>query len=170
MTFDVRAIFKALNEAGVDYVVVGGLAVILHGYLRATADIDLVIGLDRANGERAVQALEGAGLKPRLPLPLADLAREDARREWGEHRNMLVFPLWDPGNPMRSVDVFVREPMPFVELARDAVVKKIDGMDVRVASIEHLIAMKRISSRARDLEDIEKLTAIQAMENKDESQ
>jgi len=69
-----------------------------------------------------------------------------------------------------SLDVFVREPMPFVELARDAVVKKIDGMDVRVASIEHLIAMKRISSRARDLEDIEKLTAIQAMENKDESQ
>jgi len=37
MAFNVRQIFAALNDARVDYVVVGGLAVILHGYLRATA-------------------------------------------------------------------------------------------------------------------------------------
>lgn len=38
-------LFKALNDAGVQYVVVGGIATILHGYVRATADVDLMIDL-----------------------------------------------------------------------------------------------------------------------------
>lgn len=47
MSFNVRQIFAALNDAQVDYVVVGGLAVILHGYLRATADLGEIERLRR---------------------------------------------------------------------------------------------------------------------------
>ena len=72
MAFNVRQIFSALNDAGADYVVVGGLAVILHGYLRATADLDLAVGLSPDNAGRAMTALATIGLRPRLPVAMED--------------------------------------------------------------------------------------------------
>lgn len=80
MSFNIRQIFSALNEAQVDYVVVGGLAVILHGYLRATADLDLALGLAGDNAARGMRALASIGLQPRLPLPIDDFA-DAAKRD-----------------------------------------------------------------------------------------
>ncbi|HEY2345763.1 MAG TPA: DUF6036 family nucleotidyltransferase [Xanthomonadaceae bacterium] len=162
MAFNLREIFKVLSDSDVQYVVVGGLAVIMHGHLRATADLDLVIGLEPENCARALAALASIGFKPRLPVALSDFADPAKREDWVEHRNMLVFQLWDPGRPERSVDVFVREPMDFPIMWSDAVVKDLDGVPIRVASIRHLIALKRIAGRGKDLDDIEALRAIAA--------
>ena len=159
MSFNVRQIFAALNDAQVDYVVVGGLAVILHGYLRATADLDLAIGLAPDNAHRGMQALSAIGLRPRLPVAIEDFADPHKRAQWAQ-RNMLVLPLWDPNNPLRSVDVFIGEPIAFDHLLRDAVRKDLDGTSVLVASIDHLIEMKEGAGRSRDLEDIEQLRRI----------
>lgn len=160
MAFNVRQIFAALNDAQVDYVVVGGLAVILHGYLRATADLDLAIGFSSDNARRGMRSLASIGLQPRLPVALDDFADADKRSDWLRNRNMLVFPLWDPANPLRSVDVFIDEPIGFDELLAESVVKDMDGLKVRIASIPHLIEMKRRAGRPRDLEDIDKLQQI----------
>jgi len=160
MAFNVREIFKALADANVDYVVVGGLAVILHGYLRATADLDLAIGLTPDNASRGMQSLASIGLRPRLPVTMEAFADADQRADWLNNRNMLVFPMWDPANPLRSVDVFINEPISFVLLLGNAVIKDLDGVPVPVASIAHLIEMKRISGRPRDLDDIDKLQQI----------
>jgi len=160
MAFNVRQIFAALNDASVDYVVVGGLAVILHGYLRATADLDLAIGLSPDNARRGMQSLASIGLQPRLPVSLDDFADPDKRKDWLENHNMLVFPLWDPGNPLRSVDVFIDQPIAFECLLEQAVLKHLDGLVVPVASIPDLIEMKQRAGRPRDLEDIDKLGQI----------
>ncbi len=162
MAFNLRQIFKVLAEADARYVVVGGLAVIMHGHLRATSDLDLVIGLEPENCLRALDALASIGLRPRLPVALADFADPAKREDWVQNRNMLVFQLWDPTNPERSVDVFVREPIDFPILFADAVAKDLDGTPIRVASIRHLIAMKRLAGRPRDLDDIEALRQIAA--------
>jgi predicted nucleotidyltransferase len=160
MAFNVREIFKALSDAAVDYVVVGGFAVILHGYLRATADLDLVIGLAPDNCIRSLEALKRIGFQPRLPVGIEEFADSSNRNEWSQQRNMLVFPLWDPDNPVRSVDIFLNEPIPIETLMRDSVAKDVDGCVVRVASIEHLIEMKQAAGRPRDLDDIAKLRLI----------
>lgn len=160
MAFNLREIFKALADAEVDYVVVGGLAVILHGYLRATADLDLAIGLSPDNARRGMASLAAIGLRPRLPVALDDFADPAKRAEWRDTRNMQVFPLWDPANPLRSVDVFIDEPIAFDQLWQQAIIKDLDGVPVRVASIPHLIEMKQRAGRARDLEDIGKLRQI----------
>lgn len=160
MAFNVRQIFKALADADVDYVVVGGMAVILHGHLRATRDVDLVVGLAPDNCRRAMNALEGVGLRPRLPVGFEDFADPSKRRDWIENRNMLVFQLWDPANLERSVDVFVREPFAIEELMAESIVKDLDGVPIRVASIRHLIAMKRQAGRRGDLDDIDALRQI----------
>ena len=69
-------------------------------------------------------------------------------------------PAVDPTHPMRSLDVFMKEPIAFDSLLRDAVSKDIDGVAVRVASIEHLIEMKQVAARPRDQEDIARLRQI----------
>lgn len=158
MAFNLREIFQALTDA--DYVVVGGLAVILHGHLRATRDLDLVIGFAPENIAKACDALSAIGLRPRLPVTFLDFCDPVKREEWFRHRNMQVFPLWDPANPERSVDVFVHEPLGFSDLMRDSVLKDLDGIPIRVASIPHIIAMKQVAGRRQDLDDIEALRQI----------
>lgn len=160
MAFNVRQIFSALNHANVDYVVVGGMAVILHGYLRATADLDLVLGLAPENCERGLAALSAVGFTPRFPIAIEEFADPAKRRVWIDERNMLVFPLWDPHNPLRSLDLFVEEPIAFERMLREAVMKDIDGLSIRIASIEHLIEMKQAAGRPRDLDDVAKLRQI----------
>jgi len=102
MAFNLREIFKALADAEVDYVMVGGLAVIMHGHLRATRDLDLVIGLEPANCAKGMEALANIGLRPRLLVGLADFADPATREDRASNRNMLFFQLWDPANPERS--------------------------------------------------------------------
>lgn len=167
MAFNLREIFKALADAEAEYVVVGGLAVIMHGHLRATRDLDLVIGLQPDNCAKAMDALSGIGLRPRLPVMLADFADPAKREDWSQNRNMLVLQLWDPANPERSVDVFVREPLDFHTMLSDAAIKDLDGILIPVASIRHLIVLKQAAGRPRDMDDIEALREIAAETGQD---
>ena len=153
-------LFKALNQADVKYVIVGGLATVLHGYPRFTADIDLVVNLEKQEAEKAIKLITSLGLQARLPVDPMDFTVESIRESWIENKNMLVFTFYDPKNPVLVVDVFVREPIPFSELSGKAVMLEMDGEAVPVCDIEHLIAMKKKAGRGKDLEDIKYLQAI----------
>ena len=59
-------IFSALNAAGVRYVIVGGMAVVLQGHPRLTADMDVVLDLEPAAARRAMEAFSRLGFKPRV--------------------------------------------------------------------------------------------------------
>jgi hypothetical protein len=153
-------LFAALCE--VRYVVVGGLAVVLHGHARLTADVDLIVDLEPGEARKAMLALEALGLRPRAPVRAVDFADPDVRRSWIEDKGMRVFSLWDPHDPLREVDVFVEHPIAFEELHARAEVVRIGATRVRIASIADLIRLKRVASRPEDLADIEALEALQA--------
>ena len=155
-------IFALLNEAQVRYVVVGGIAVILHGYVRLTADVDLVIDLHREEAQKALRALSGYGFRPRVPVDPMQFADTDQRTRWIEEKGMEVFSFYHPDNPALTVDLFVRHPIPFETLWSRSVLMNLGGVEVRVCSIEDLIEMKRRSGRLKDLADIEQLTRIKA--------
>lgn len=149
-----------LDAANVRFVVVGGLAVVIQGYARMTADIDLVIDLETANVRRTLEVLTARGLRPLLPVNAMDFADEEKRREWVETRRLQVFSMHDEKNPLLIVDLFAREPIPFDELWSRADIVSLGGRNIRVASIEDLIRMKRAAARPQDAIDIEQLTAI----------
>lgn len=153
-------VFRALEASGARFVVVGGVAVVLQGHARLTADLDLVIDLEPEPCRRAVAALVDLGLHPRAPVPAIQFADPERRRQWSEEKGMEVFSLYDPGNPLLTVDLFVHSPDPFEELWGTADVMRIGDVDVRVASIPHLVAMKRRVGRAQDLDDIARLEEI----------
>ena len=79
---DVEAILRALNDAEVRYLIVGGLAVVAHGYVRATVDMDIVLHLERENVLRAMAALKEIGYRPLVPVEAADFADEQRRKLW----------------------------------------------------------------------------------------
>jgi hypothetical protein len=159
-------VFDALNAAGVRYVVVGGVAVVLHGHARLTADLDIAIDLSPGATADAMRALGEIGLRPRLPVEAADLADPDVRAQWITERGMRVFSLWDPDDPLRSVDVFVENPIDFDELWQRSEPVDLGDTETRIASIPDLIELKRRADRPQDRLDIEALEAITAARKK----
>ncbi len=163
-----KPFFSGLNDANVHYVVVGGLATVLHGYARFTADIDLAIDLKRAEAEKAVKVIVGMGLKPRLPVDPLQFADPRIRESWRKEKGMEVFSFYNPDNPMLTVDLFVHEPIPFDELANRSERMDIDGVIVPVCSIEDLIALKKRVGRLKDMDDIDHLREVRRIRDEDQ--
>ncbi len=157
---DLARIFATLEQAGVRYLVVGGVAVVLHGHPRLTADLDLVIALDAANIRSAVSALRSLGYRPRAPVSLDTFSDPEVRRSWIEEKGLTVLSLVSPEFPLTEVDLFAAEPFPFEPAHRRALCVAIGSTKVTAASLEDLIALKRIAGRPKDLADIEALEAI----------
>jgi hypothetical protein len=154
-------IFAALERRGVRYVVVGGLATVLHGYARLTADVDLIVDLTPSEAEKAIAALTDLGFRPRAPVDPAEFANPDVRASWVREKGMRVFSMYDPAQPMREVDLFVEHPIAFDELWARSEMLGLATTSVRVVSIADLIALKRLAGRSQDLEDIAALQAIE---------
>lgn len=156
-------VFLALNEVGVRYVIVGGLAVVLHGHPRLTADVDIVLDLEPVSAKKAMVALKAIGLKARAPVDLVAFADFAQRESWIADKGMTVFSLYSPANPLLILDLFVRDPIPFEELWSRSKTIDLGGVSIHMASIDHLIAMKRAVSRPQDLSDIEALEALKKL-------
>jgi hypothetical protein len=153
-----EAIVRALNNAGVRYLVAGGLAVNAHGYLRFTKDADFVIQLIPDNVTRAFAALGALGYTPVAPVTAEQFADRATREGWIRDKNMQVLQLWSDRHRETSIDIFVHEPFPFEEEYAKALIKPLYGtIEVRFVSIPTLIAMKEAAGREQDRIDIEHL-------------
>lgn len=153
-----EAIVRALNEAGVRYLVAGGLAVNAHGYLRFTKDADFVIELIPDNIKRVFGALEPLGYKPLAPVTAEQFADRAIRESWIRDKNMQVLQLWSERHRETAIDIFVHEPFPFEAEYAKALIKPLYGaIEVRFISILTLIKMKEVAGREQDRIDIEHL-------------
>lgn len=138
---------RALSEAEVRFAVAGGHAVALHGAVRGTVDIDIVVHLDEPALARAEAALRSIGLASRLPLAAAEIAA--FREEYLNKRNLKTWTFVDPDRPSRVVDILLTDD------AADLQVKRlsIDGTPVPIVAKKDLIGMKKRAGRPQDLED-----------------
>jgi hypothetical protein len=154
-------VFRVLEEKGVRYAVAGGVALVLHGVVRFTADLDLLVDLDRKNLERFLLVMQELGYRPRNPVHAADLLDPAKRQEWKREKSMQVFSFVDPAQPMSLIDVFLEEPMPFPEISAAIVRMTAKGTTIPVVSVEHLKRLKRLAARPQDLADIEALESLE---------
>lgn len=144
-------IIDSLDQHGVRYAVVGGYALALHGIVRATVDVDLVLNLKLKDFELAEQALGALGLQSRLPIRAQDVIK--MRQEYIENRNLLAWSFVDYKDPSRQVDVLINKDLK--DLSVDMVA--IGGRKIRVASLKELLKMKTEAGRPQDLVDSEKI-------------
>ncbi len=139
----------------------GGLAVIAHGYVRYTVDLDLVIALDAENVLRSLGALAKLGYYPRVPVKIEDFANPQLREQWVYEKGMVVFQLVSDAHPETPVDVFVTTPFDFeVQYERAARLPLLGGREVPVLALDELLAMKIQAGRSKDLVDIDELRSI----------
>ena len=162
---DFDLVFQALAERKVRYLVVGGVAVVLHGHPRLTSDIDIVLAMDHSNILAAMGALGSLGYRPRAPVPAEAFADPAIRGGWIADKGLTVFSMWSPEHPATEIDLFVQEPFPFDNAYARALHANLSTTEVTVASIEDLIALKTRAARAKDLEDVRALRAIAEEQN-----
>ena len=164
----VEAIVGALNRSEVRYLVAGGLAVVAHGYVRFTADVDLIIDLERDNVDRAIQALGSLGYRPRAPVPFDQFADPAMRAQWVRDKGLTVFSLYSKEHPATEVDLFVELPVDFDQAHRGARWMEIaPGLTASFLGLADLLRLKRQAGRPQDVLDIEKLSAIREMNPND---
>jgi predicted nucleotidyltransferase len=161
-----RTVIQALHDAQVRYLIAGGLAVNVHGYIRVTMDIDLVIALDANNIQSAFKALANIGYRPTVPVTASGFSKPEQREQWREEKEMKVLNFFCDQYPMTTVDVFVYEPFDFSKEYDNALKAEfLPGLEARIVSIPTLIEMKQAAGRNRDIDDIQHLKWIQENES-----
>ncbi len=157
-----KAVVRALNNAGVEYLVVGGYAVVSHGYTRLTQDLDLVMRLERQNVITAMEALSVLGYRPSRPVDVRGLADPVLRDRWVTEKGMVVFNLVSDQHPRLPVDVFMTMPFDFnAELRTSGKGEIASGLTIPVVSLSTLIRMKEQTDRDKDRDDVAHLRFIQ---------
>ena len=156
-----EAIVRALNSAEVRFIVVGGIAVITHGYGRVTRDVDLVIQLQPNTIANAFSALQMLGYQPCVPITAAQFADAGLRAEWIRDKGMTDFKFHSDAHRETPVDLFITEPFDFEEEYRSALVQEsAPGLPVRIVRLESLLRMKAEAGRGQDLADIDELNLL----------
>ncbi len=155
--FDAREMLRRLTASGVDFIVIGGIAMIMHGSARMTRDLDIVFATDDGNLQalgRVLVASEARlrGIDEEIPfvpdartLSNVSLLTLDTDAGWFDvHRR-------PDGAP------------PYASLREHAERMEVGDFSILVASIDDLLAMKRAAGRTQDLLDIETLEAIKRL-------
>ena len=140
---DFKDFLKLLNSCGVEYLIVGGYAVGIHGYPRATGDMDIWIAVDASNARKAATVLREFGMPE-------ELITDDLFLEKDKVIRMGV-------PPVRIEVITGASGVNFSECYSRREVVEIDGVQVNFICLEDLKVNKKASGRHKDLEDLEHL-------------
>jgi hypothetical protein len=154
-------LLETLARHGVDYVVIGGVAVQVHGHRRTTMDLDLTPNPDLENLRCLASALEELNARPLDPtLEQAEIPATDLER-------LAVAAIVPPLVTRHGQIHILKEPKgarAFEQMRKAALVVEVDGVEIPIVSLDDLIRMKRAAGRPGDLEDIAVLTAAEGRE------
>ena len=148
-------IFSEFDREQVRYLVVGGVAVNLHGYVRLTVDLDVMVDLSEKNLLKILKIMERLDYTPRVPVNPSDLVSEEKRNAWIREKGAIVFTYVHLRKASRQLDFFLANPIDFENAYGRKQLKEVFGIRIPVASIADIIALKTVSARPRDNEDVE---------------
>lgn len=156
-------VFKTLSEYKVEYVVAGGVAVVLHGVVRLTVDLDLYVKLTERNLKKFINALESLEYSPKVPVKGIDFVSPINREKWKKEKKMKVFSFIHLKKPRELIDVFIDEIIDYNKVNNEKIVIKVDKLKIPIMSINHLKMLKKMAGREQDLADIRALDAVQRL-------
>lgn len=136
-------ICRKLNKYDVKYVIVGGIAIILHGFERKTMDVDIIIDSSEENITKIISAL-----KDEIP-EIEELREEDIRKY------LTIKVVGKVLGQETEIDI-IREiwGINYIKAYGNQEIQQIQGVNVPVANIDTLIEMKKGSERSQDKEDL----------------
>lgn len=139
-------LIAALNERRIPYVIIGGFAVIANGYVRSTEDLDVLVPAttETATAIEAICRELGSTDRDGGTIPAGRFTGDQHVRAHTRHGILDIVPEGE-------------SPLSYDEIAADAFEIDVEGHTAPVASLAHLVALKRLGGRARDQADLEAL-------------
>jgi predicted nucleotidyltransferase len=153
---DARAILVALADHDVDCVVVGGMAVQTHGFMRGTVDLDIIPRPDLANLSRLGEVLAEIGARMYRTAQAVNVTNPHLLQRTGFVPLMTNHGRLD----VMNISSTAGAPRSYEELRERALELELDGVPVVIVGLDDLIRMKRAAGREQDLADIRALTAL----------
>lgn len=152
-------IIERLQEAGVEFVIIGGVAVNLQGYIRYTGDLDIALKLESDNLLKAIDVIMGAGFTTWLPVDPREIADEVTRRDWIEKKEMKALTF---KRDKLKVDIVFSLPIQFKDMRRENF--RVGRFLYPVPSKEDLVKMKENTGRPMDRIDVDRLKILIELE------
>jgi predicted nucleotidyltransferase len=159
-------VLKAFEEEGIRYLIVGGVAVNLYGYVRLTVDLDIMVDLEESNLIHLIRVMEKLNYTPRVPVKPIDFTDVKNREVWIREKGAVVFTFIDLIDPVKHIDIFLKNPIDFEHAYHERKVLALKDIKINLVSVEDLIAMKQLSGRPRDIEDITHLRKVLEMKKR----
>ncbi len=145
-------VIRKFNNAGVRYAIAGDIAVNLHGHIRMTADLDILLELEDNNLAKAVTTLKESGFVCKVPVDPMGLADSNTRNDWIKNKNMKALNFY---RGIEEVDLVIDSPVKYEDAKKINFAVK--DINYPVVSKEDLIRMKEVTNRQHDKDDIKKL-------------
>ena len=143
---DFKDFITALNNNEVEYILVGGYSVILHGYSRATGDLDIWVNKEKENYFKLVKAFK------EFKMPVFDMTEDN----FLNNRELNVFSF---GRPPSGIDIMTdMKGLHFSEAFKSSCIVEVESLKVRLIELNELLKAKRAAGRHKDLDDIENLS------------
>ena len=158
-------IFRDFQKNKVKYIVVGGIAFNLHGALRNTADLDILVEMSDENLGKIVKILKKHGSQVRQPIDPLEIADAKVREIWIHEKNMKAFNFYKD-KELKEVDIIIDSPVSYDVAASKGVKFKAGHFTIPLISIDHLIRMKEKAGRPVDRLDVVQLKEIKRMRTK----
>lgn len=150
-------IFQALNTAKIKYLIVGGVAVNLHGYVRYTSDIDILLELDEKNLEKMDKLMKKMGYISRIPVEVQELRDKKKLANWVKEKGMKAYTFVSNTRLQLDIDILVEDSLKFKKHDKEKKILHAWDIDLPTISIDYLITMKRAANRKQDITDLEAL-------------
>ena len=147
-------LLNVLYRKKIKYLIVGGLAVNLHGVPRVTQDIDIIISMDENNISILLESLKALGYIPRLPVDPKGLLNPFIVRDWIEKRNLKAFTFYNKKDNFKEIDIVLSYPITFDQAYDKKIVKEVEQIKIYLISLDDLITMKNSAGRKQDLSDV----------------
>ncbi|MBN1268250.1 MAG: nucleotidyl transferase AbiEii/AbiGii toxin family protein [Kiritimatiellae bacterium] len=143
-------LLEDLLEAGLEFVLCGGMAAVLHGVERTTLDLDISVSLDPGNVPRLAAVMESLGLRPRVPVNPHILGEAEEVARLVREKHAVVFTFVHPDDPFLHVDIFIKPELTYERLIGHAVDMPFRGRTLKVLSAESLLELKRAIQPPRE--------------------
>lgn len=156
------ATLEALEVAGVQFVVIGGFAVVMHGATRFTPDLNIVVEFSPENFERLFAALNELSMTSDQELSAQRVLDDDFQKALLEKdERFIVFSNIEI--PGFQLDVLLNSPLPYKALQRSAQRLRFSDLSVNICSQKDLLLLKEKAGRPQDKADIESIELLQAI-------
>lgn len=159
-------ILREFQKDGIKYIVIGGIAVNLHGALRSTADLDILLEMSEDNLKRFLVILKNNNYRSKQPIDPIQIVDKKIREYLVAEKNLKAVNFYKKGG-FEEVDIIIDSPFGFKEAKNDIIWVRSGSIRIPLLSIDGLIKMKKNSGRTVDKLDIDALRRIKRLREKE---